>query len=99
MAASQAALAETATTVALEMSEHIEMLAAAGEWDDVEDIMARLRSTIMRVPEAERRSVILEVQASLERVAVAATGARESITGKISELRRGQAAKKAYELR
>jgi len=99
MAASQAALAETATTVALEMSEHIETLAAAGEWDDVEDIVARLRSTIMRVPEAERRSVILEVQASLERVAVAATSARESITGKISELRRGQAAKKAYELR
>ena len=99
MAASQAALAETATTVALEMSEHIETLAAAGEWDDVEDTVARLRSTIMRVPEAERRSVILEVQAGLERVVVAATSARESITGKISELRRGQAAKKAYELR
>ena len=99
MAATQAALAETATTVALEMSEHIETLAAAGEWDDVEDIVARLRSTIMRIPEAERRAVILRVQASLERVAVEAGNARQDLTGKLTELRRGEAAKRAYELR
>jgi len=99
MVASQAALAETATSIALEMSEHIAMLADAGEWDDVEDIVMRLRSAVMRVPEAERLAVILEVQRSLEKVATAAGSARQDITGKISELRRGQAAKKAYELR
>ena len=99
MVASQAALADSAKTIALEMAEHIETLAAAGEWEEVEDIVVRLKSTVMKVPEAERRAVIVAVQQSLEEVAAAARNARQDVTIKVTELRRGQAAKKAYELR
>lgn len=99
MVASRAAIAESATQVALEMAEHMEMLAAAGEWDHIEDIVIRLRGVVMNVPEAERREVMLAVRRSTEQVEAAANAARQAITGKMSELRRGQAAKKAYELR
>jgi len=99
MVASQAAITESAATIALEMAEHMETLAAAGEWDQIEDIVARVRGVVMNVPENERRAIIQSVQRSAERVADEARMARQDVTGKISELRRGQAAKKAYELR
>ncbi len=99
MVASRAALQESAATIALEMAEHMETLAEAGEWDQIEDIAARLRGIVMNVPEAERRSVLQKVQRSTELVEAKALEARHEVTSKISELRRGQAAKKAYELR
>jgi len=99
MAANQAAVAQSAASIALEMSEHIETLAAAGDWDEVEDIVVRLRSAVMNVPESERYAVIHAVQSSLEKVADRAKSARQDVTVKVTELRRGQAAKKAYELR
>ena len=99
MVASQAALADNAKTIALEMAEHIETLAKAGEWDEVEDMVVRLRSIIMQVPEAERRAVIVKIQQSIDTVSAAARDARQDVTSKVTELRRGQAAKKAYELR
>ena len=77
----------------------MEELAAAGDWDEVEDLAVRLRSALLEVPEAERRSVLLAVQRSTEKVTAGARSARETVTGKISELRLGQVAKKAYELR
>lgn len=99
MVASQAAVAESASTIALEMAGHIETLAAAGEWEDVEEIVVRIKHTVAKVPESERRAVIVAVQQSLEKVATAARSARQDVTIKVTELRRGQAAKKAYELR
>ena len=98
MVASHAALKETAATVALEMAEHMEMLAEAGEWDQIEDIAVRLRGVVMNVPESERRPVLQKVRQSTELVEARAMEARHEVTSKIYELRRGQAAKKAYEL-
>jgi hypothetical protein len=99
MVASRVAIAETAATIALEMAEHMEALAVAGDWDDVENITVRIRRAVMNVPEADRRAVVLAVQRSNEKVAIEAKKIHRTVTGKISELRRGQAAKKAYELR
>ncbi|MDH3615283.1 MAG: hypothetical protein OEQ90_02305 [Gammaproteobacteria bacterium] len=99
MVASHAAMRETPESRVLALSEHMEALAAAGDWDEVEDITVRLRRAVMEVPEARRRRVVLAVQRSIEKVAAGAKQARQTVTGKISELRRGQVAKKAYELR
>ena len=99
MVANPAVIAETAATIALEMAEHMKALAAAGDWDEVEDTSVRLRRAVMNVPEADRRGVILAVQRSTDIVATEARKAHQTVTGKISELRRGQAAKRAYELR
>ena len=99
MADSQDAVEESTVSIALEMSQRIEALAEAGEWDQIEDVLIRLRAAIRAVPPAERRAVILAAQRSTEKVAASAQQARQTVSGKLSELRRGQVAKKAYELR
>ncbi len=99
MAASQDAVEESTVSIALEMSQRIEALAEAGEWDQIEDVVIRLRAAVTAVPPAERRTVILAAQRSTEKVAASAKQARQTVSGKLSELRRGQVAKKAYELR
>jgi len=99
MVASQAAISESPESVVLAMSKRMETLAAAGDWDDVEDIAMRLRSALLEVPEASRRPLLLVVQRSTEKVAEGAETARQTVSGKIKELRLGQVAKKAYELR
>lgn len=98
MVASRAVLEETPATIVLQMSEQMEALAVAGEWERIEDIAVRLRAVVMSVPVAERRSLLLAVQRSTDRVVAGAKQARNTVSGKISELRRGQVAKKAYEL-
>ena len=99
MVASQAMMTESPEAVALEMSAHIVELAEAGDWAEVESIAVRLRAAVMNVPEAGRRSVLLAVQRSMEVVTELANSARHDVTGRLSALRRGQAATKAYELR
>jgi hypothetical protein len=99
MVASQAVLEAQPVSIVLQLSEEMEALAAAGEWERIEDIAVRLRAAVMNVPEAERQPVLLAVQRSTENVAAGARQARQTVTGKISELRLGQVAKKAYELR
>ncbi len=99
MAASQTAVEESTVSIALEMSQRIEALAEAGEWDQIEDVLIRLRAAVTAVPSGERRAVVLAAQQSTEKVAAAAKQAHQTVSGKLSDLRRGQVAKKAYELR
>ena len=99
MVANPAAIRDSAASTVIEMSERIEALAAAGEWDQIEALTVRLQAAVTKVPEAERRAVLLAVQCSIDNVANAASRARKDVSGKLTELRRGQAAKKAYELR
>jgi hypothetical protein len=99
MVASQAALEETPESMVLQMAEQMEALAAAGDWQRIEEIAVRLRVAVMHVPESERRAVLLAVQRSTEKIAVGAQQARQTVSGKLAELRLGQVAKKAYELR
>ncbi len=99
MVAHPEALKHTAEATVLAMCARMEELAIAGDWDDVEDIAVRLRTAVMHVPEADRRAVLLAVKRSTDKVEAGAKKARENVTDKLSELRRGQVAKKAYELR
>ena len=99
MVASQATLDDSPVAVVLQMLEQMESLAGAGEWERIEEIVRRLHAALMNVPEAERRPLLLAAQRSTENVAAGAKQARQTVSDKISELRRGQVAKKAYELR
>ncbi len=98
MVASQAVLAESPAHIALALVEQMEALARAGDWEHIEDVAIRLRGAVMDVPEAERGPVLVAAQHCVERVAAEAVDARKAITGEVHELRKGQAAKKAYEL-
>jgi len=99
MAVSQAAMTESPQSVVLEMSERMQALAAAGDWHEVENLAARLRGAVLNVPEAERRSILMAVQRATEKVAAEVAHARGDAAGKLSALRRGQVATKAYESR
>ena len=99
MVASQASLEENPVTVVLQMAGEMEALADAGEWERIEEIAVQLRAAVMNVPVAERSALLRAVQRSTDKVAAGAKQARQTVSDKISELRRGQVAKKAYELR
>ncbi|MDJ0751489.1 MAG: hypothetical protein QNJ11_18535 [Woeseiaceae bacterium] len=82
--------------MAREMAQHMEDLAAKGQWSSVEHIVIRLRSVVLEVPESERREVMRFVNACLERVRTEALSSRGDVTGKLSEIRRGRDAARAY---
>ncbi len=98
MVASQAVLAESPAHIALALVEQMESLAEAGDWEHIEDVAMRLRGAVMDIPEPERGPVLVAAQHCIERVAAQALDARKAITGEMHEIRKGQAAKKAYEL-
>lgn len=96
MVATQAALQHTPEAVVREMSASMETHAAAGDWERVEEIAARIKTAIVQVPEHERHDVILSVQRSMERVQSLAQESREEVATKLSAIRRGKDAAKAY---
>ena len=99
MVANHAAFEESTAATVLEMSRRMEALAETGDWDQIEDILIRLRAAVSVLPAGERRAVVPVLQRSTEKVAADAKQARQTVSAKLSELRRGQVAKKAYELR
>ena len=99
MSTGNAERTQTPEMIVREMAAHLEELAAAGDWKDVERLMGQLHSVLLSVPEYERRPLVVIVQASIGKVAEAVRTARDDIAGRISTLRRGQAAAKAYEMR
>lgn len=99
MAATSAALREDPGAEALEMVEQMRALADAGDWVEVESLAVRLRGAVMQVPEARRRDVLVAVQRATKEIADKAEEARSDVTDRLSALRLGQRAAKAYEMR
>lgn len=96
MVASQAAMEQSPEGIVMEMSADMEAHAAAGDWERVEDLAVRIRSAVMAVPESQRREALLAVRRSMEHVQTAAHDARSDVTEKLSAIRRGKDATRAY---
>lgn len=96
MALNNARQAETPETVVMEMSQHLEALARDGDWDEVESLTVRLRGAVMNVPEDRRRAAIHEVQRVTDKVLAEAEIAHRDLADRLSGLRRGQVATRAY---
>lgn len=77
----------------------LESRAGAAEWDDVEALITRLRQAVMEIPAANRRRALLAAQRCVDKVLAGARSARHALSGRLGDLSRGKAAKKAYELR
>ena len=99
MGAGSAERTQTPEVIVREMAADLEELAAAGEWKDVERLMGQLHSALLSVPEYERRPLVVVVQRSVEAVTEQVSAARDDVAGRISTLRRGQRAAKAYKMR
>ena len=96
MVASQAAMRERPEAVVLEVAESMARHADAGEWERVEELAVRIRSAIMEVPEDQRRDVVLDVQRRLQHVNEMAEKYRGDIADRLSVIRRGRHAARAY---
>jgi len=96
MVANRATTEMSPGRMAREMAKHMEELAAKGQWSGVEEIVVRLRSVILDVHENERGEVMEYVNYCLERVRTQALTSRGEVTGKLSEIRRGRDAARAY---
>ncbi|MDX1517332.1 MAG: hypothetical protein R3288_10855 [Woeseiaceae bacterium] len=97
MALNRARESQSPDTVVLEMAQHLEVLARDGEWDAVENLTVRLRSAVMNVPEDRRREAIHEVQRVTDKVLAEAEIAHRDLADRLSGLRRGQVATRAYQ--
>lgn len=96
MVASQQVIQQDPQAIAADMSDSMEAFARHGEWDRVEEIAAKLRSAVMRVPEEQRRETLLLLSRSIELVQSLAEGARDDVKDKLSAIRRGKDATLAY---
>ena len=96
MVASQAAMQERPEAVVLEMAARIEEHARAGDWEQVEELVVCIRSIILQVPESQRRNVLLNVQRHVQHVNELAEKQRGDIADRLTDIRRGRHAAKAY---
>ena len=96
MLANEALLEETPADVVVEMSATMDVHAANGEWERVEEIASRLKRAVMAVPEDQRRESLVVACRSLENARTLATGAKRDVTDKLSAIRRGKVAARAY---
>ncbi len=96
MVASQAVIEQGPDSIVLQLSASMEAHAASGEWERIEEIAARLHSVIMAVPGHQRREVLLAAKHSMEKVQTLAHYARSDVAEKLSAMRRGKDATRAY---
>ena len=81
---------------ALDIANRMEVLAAEGEWEEIEAMNRHLRDAVMNVPAASRREVLLALQRSTDVVQSMVKNARRDLKGQLASLKRGKAAAKAY---
>ena len=79
MASSMLATDATPDTVVLEMSEHLGALAAAGEWEELEQLVVRLQRAILDVPEHRRRDLARMLKERLAAITDEARRARGDV--------------------
>ena len=96
MVASQAQMQRDAAAVVAEILSNMDAFAERGEWDHVEDTAAKLRHALLQVPEQERRDALLQARRTLDRIRERAERARGDVTDRLSALRRGRDAARAY---
>lgn len=87
----------TALESAEQLSVRMEQLAANGEWSKITQLAPRLHQALLAVPAAQRQAALLGAKRRLARLQTSALATRNDVSAKLSQLRRGQQATKAYE--
>jgi hypothetical protein len=96
MVANQARVDANPADVAMDMVARMEALAASGDWSRIEQLVVRLRNTILEIPESERQATITSISHCLERLQIKVLVSRGEVAEKLSDIRRGQVATRAY---
>lgn len=80
----------------LDMASLMERVAANGEWKRTEQLAAKLKTAVLEVPARERGRLMTSIVDSIEKVQTMAMASRAEVTEKISGIRRGRDATRAY---
>ena len=96
MVANPAEIGRSVGSEAREKVAQMERAAEQAEWERAEKLASQLRRAVIEVPEAERAEVAIAVHQVLERVQTIALTSRVEVLDKLSEIRRGRDAQRAY---
>ncbi len=83
-------------SVALALAREMESRAENGEWKRTEQLAEQIRNVVLDIPGHERRHTLTQIIHCIEKVQTVALSSRAEVTDKLSGLRRGRAAKRAY---
>ena len=78
------------------MNEHMEELAAAGEWQQVGDLMMKRNAMLQELNTAERREALDKARQSTECIRAMAVQARREVAARLANLQRGREATDCY---
>lgn len=77
--------------------QEMERFAAAGDWDKIALILQRLPGLIARIPEQERRDILLAARSRVDKVHDQAIERSEEIGSQLAGLKIGQRASASYQ--
>ncbi len=96
MVASRAMIDATPDEIAQDMVVRMEALAADSEWAQIERLVVKLKSAVLDIPENERHAAIIAIGRRIERLQTMALFSRKNVKDRLSDIRRGQVATRAY---
>lgn len=96
MIANQATIESRPADLAMETVARMEAFGASGDWNRVDQLSVRLRHIVLEVPEDEREAVIVSISHCLERLHIKVLTARGEVSEKLTDIRRGRVANRAY---
>ncbi len=77
--------------------QEIERLADAGDWEKIELLLHGLPGLIARIPEQERRKILLDIKGHVDHISERALVHQESIGEELTTIRTGRRAAASYE--
>jgi len=77
--------------------QEIEWLADAGDWEKIELVLHGLPGLIARVPEQERRKILLDLKTHVDHISERALLQREEFAAQLRTIRTGRRAAASYE--
>ena len=77
--------------------QEIERLADAGDWENIETVLRRLPGLIARIPDVERRDILLATKERVDRLHARAKEKNAEITEQLATLKIGRRAAASYQ--
>ncbi len=81
----------------LMMASRLEAQAHSAEWERVEKLAVRIKSSVMKISEHDRGKAVAAVLQSLARVQTLVLVSRHDLSDKLAEIQRGRVAVRAYD--
>ncbi|MDH3439952.1 MAG: flagellar protein FliT [Gammaproteobacteria bacterium] len=88
--------AETLADIVLSMNDHMEELAADGEWEKISDLLVKRNAMLREIADDEKAPVLKATDRSTERIRKLAQKAHGDVGQQLAQLHRGKEATDSY---